>query len=97
MTEHKIWLNDWLQNTDNAVAYMEAAIDEGDNQGILTALRNVAEAKGGLAKVADLTGLSRETLYRTLSKNGNPQLNSLTAILQATGLRLSVKPLEQAV
>ena len=44
MREHKAWLNDWLQNTDNVVAYIEAAIDEGDKQGLLNALRNIVAA-----------------------------------------------------
>lgn len=69
---------------------MEAAIEEGDPAGILQALRNVAEARGGIARIAEKTGLNREALYRTLSKRGNPQLKSLAAILEATGLRLSV-------
>lgn len=83
-------LLEWLTNGENAAAYVEAAIDEGDPAGILQALRNVAEARGGVARVAEKTGLNREALYRTLSRRGNPQLKSLTAILDATGLRLSV-------
>jgi probable addiction module antidote protein len=47
---------------------------------------------GGIAALADKTGLSRETLYRTLSKKGNPRLDTLAAILAAYGLRLSVRP-----
>ena len=44
-----------------------------------------------MSVLAERTGLSRETLYRTLSKNGNPRLDTLTAILGALGLRLSVE------
>jgi probable addiction module antidote protein len=82
----------WLKDPENAAAYVEAALDEGDSAGLLQALRNIAEARGGLARIAEKTGLNRETLYRTLSRRGNPQLSSLTAILAATGLRLSVTP-----
>lgn len=57
-----------------------------------TALRTVADAAGGIAALAEKTGLSRETLYRTLSKKGNPRLDTLAAILAAYGLRLSVRP-----
>jgi probable addiction module antidote protein len=71
---------------------VEAAIEEGDPAGLMQALRNVAEAQGGVARIAERAGLSRETLYRTLSKRGNPQLKSLAAILGAAGLRLAVKP-----
>jgi probable addiction module antidote protein len=86
------WLLDWLKDAKNAAAYVQAAIEEGDPAGILQALRNVAEARGGIARIAEKTGLNREALYRTLSKRGNPQLKSLAAILDATGLRLCVTP-----
>lgn len=89
---HRPDLLAWLKDTENAAAYVEAAIEEGDAAGILQALRNVAEARGGIARIAEKTGLNREALYRTLSKRGNPQLKSLAAILEATGLRLSVTP-----
>lgn len=87
---HRPTLLAWLKNTENAAAYVEVAIEEGDPAFILQALRDVAEAHGGVARIAEKTGLNREALYRTLSKRGNPQLKSLTAILDATGLRLSV-------
>lgn len=82
----------WLKDSENAAAYVEAALAEGDSGDLLHALRNVAEARGGIAQIAERTGLNREALYRTLSKRGNPQLKSLAAILGATGLRLSVTP-----
>ena len=87
---HQPYLLAWLKDAENAAAYVEAAIELGDPAGVLQALRNVAEARGGVARIAEKTGLNRETLYRTLSKRGNPELKSLTAILDATGLRLSV-------
>ncbi len=45
---------------------------------------------GGIARIADLTGLNRQQLYRTLSENGNPELRSLSKILGVSGLRLAV-------
>jgi probable addiction module antidote protein len=83
-------LLEWLKDAENAAAYVDAAIEEGDPAGVLQALRNVADARGGVARIAAKTGLNRETLYRTLSRRGNPELKSLAAILKATGLRLSV-------
>ena len=82
----------WLKNPKNAAAYIEVALTEGDSGDLLHALRNVAEARGGIARIAERTGLNREALYRTLSKRGNPKLKSLAAILSANGLRLSVRP-----
>lgn len=89
---HRSQLLEWLKDAVNAAAYVEAALEEGDSTGLLQALRNVAEARGGVARIAKKTGLNREALYRTLSRRGNPQLKSLAAILSATGLRLSVTP-----
>lgn len=87
---HRPKLLEWLKDSRNAVAYVEAVLEEGDSTELMQALRNIAEAQGGIAAVAERAGLSRETLYRTLSKRGNPQLMSWTRILGATGLRLSV-------
>ena len=89
------YLLEWLKGPANAAAYVEAALEEGDPAGLLQALRNVAEARGGIARIAQQTGLNREALYRTLSKRGNPQLKNLAAILSATGLRLSVTPVQR--
>lgn len=87
---HRPHLLEWLKDAANAVAYIEAALEAGDAEGLLQALRNVAEAHGGVAYIARKTGLHREAFYRTLSKRGNPQLKSLAAILDATGLPLTV-------
>jgi probable addiction module antidote protein len=57
----------------------------------LLGLRDVVEAHGGMAQLANATGLNRETLYRTLSGNGNPRLSSLGLIIEALGLRLSIE------
>ena len=91
---HRPQLLEWLKDAANAAAYVEAALEEGDPAGLLQALRNVANSRGGVARIAEKTGLNRETLYRTLSRRGNPQLKNLAAILGATGLRLSVMPAE---
>lgn len=92
---HRPKLLEWLKDPKNAAAYVEAALEEGDPAGLLQALRNVAESRGGVAGIAEKTGLNREALYRTLSRRGNPQLKSLVAILGATGLRLSVTPAQR--
>jgi len=65
---------------------------DGDERAVPVALRTVADAVGGMTALAEKTGLSRETLYRTLSARGNPRLDTLAAILAAFGLRLSVQP-----
>jgi probable addiction module antidote protein len=54
-------------------------------------LRHIAEARGWLAKVAKDAGIQRESLYRALSNRGNPRLSTLSAVLKAVGLKLSVE------
>ena len=87
-----------LRDPATAAAYINAAAHEDDPSAFLQALRNVAEAPGGLTKIATRAGLNRQQLYRTLSSAGNPELRSLTRILEATGLQLVVtaKPVRSA-
>ncbi len=73
---------------------MEAVIAEGDQAAVMLALRQIAQAQGGMAEIARKAKLTREATYRILSKRGNPELKSLTALLRAAGLRLSVKPVD---
>lgn len=90
------WLIERLKDPREAAAYLEAAIEDGDQAVLMLALRQVAQAQGGIAKIARKSKLSREATYRMLSKSGNPELKSLTAILDAAGLRLAIRPAEQA-
>jgi len=83
---------DHLRNENEIAAYLEAVLEDGDPRAMPVALRTVADALGGLAVLAERTGLSRETLYRTLSEKGNPRYDTLTSILGAFGLRVSVAP-----
>jgi len=59
----------------------------------LLALKDVAEAYGGMGKLAKRTRLNRENLYRMLSKQGNPELLSLHRVLNGLGFRLKVEPI----
>lgn len=80
-----------LRSEADIAAYIEAMLQDGDARAVPVALRTVADAVGGMAALAKKTGLSRETLYRTLSERGNPRLDTLTAILAAFGIRLTVR------
>ncbi len=79
-----------------AVEYLKAALesldDPEDRGASLLMLRALAEAYGGLGSVAVQAGISRESLYRSLSPKGNPTLKTLAAVLNTMGLRLSVVP-----
>ena len=81
-----------LRDPELAAEYLSATIEDGTLADFLFALRNVAEAQGGLGAVADATHLNRQTMYRTLSSEGNPTLSTLLTILRAVGLHLAVTP-----
>lgn len=76
-----------------AAEYLRVAFEEMDEVGgesaFLAALRHVVEARGGMGAIADRSGLSRESLYRAISPDGNPTLKTLTAVIHATGLRFA--------
>ena len=78
-----------LRDPREAVEYLNAALEDGDPEVFLLALRDIAEAQGGVTEVAEAAKLNRENLYRMLSNRGNPELRSLDALLHALGFRLS--------
>lgn len=88
------WLIEKLKDHDEAVAYLNAALEEslkGDEESqhlFLIALRNVAEAYGGIGHLAKRAGIGRESLYKTLSENGNPKWHTLVSLVIALGLNL---------
>ena len=86
-----------LKDPQEAAAYLNTAMDEDDRAVFLLALRNVAEAHGGMALVAEKARLNRENLYRMLSKQGNPEIKSVLSLLRSMGLKLSIKPKDKAV
>jgi len=89
------WLIAQLKNPGEAAAYLETVLEEEDQAAIMLALRQVAQAQGGVAEIARKAKLTREATYKMLSKSGNPELRSLTAVLEAAGLRIAVKPIEK--
>jgi len=78
-----------LKDTAEAAAYLQAALEDEDPAVFLLALRQVAQAQG-MANVARKAHMGRESLYKTLSENGNPELRTINRLLHAMGLRLSV-------
>lgn len=80
-----------LKDPRHAQAYLNAALEDDDRRVFLLALRNVAEAHGGMTKLASLTHISREHIYRMLSEKGNPELSTLKNLLSALGLKLAIE------
>src|SRR5258705_974263 len=79
-------------NAKFAAEYLRAALEDvTEPRVLLIALRQLAEARGGIAKVAKAAGIERESLYRALSPRGNPRLSTLVAVTRAIGLKLTVE------
>jgi probable addiction module antidote protein len=76
-----------LDDEEAILAYLDAAMEDGDPVLIAAALGDVARARG-MSYVAQKTGMSRESLYRALSPEGNPELATVVRVMKALGLRL---------
>lgn len=78
---------EYIESTADALAYLDAALEDGDPQLVAAVLGDIARA-AGMTKIAAATGLGRESLYKSLSPNGNPELATVLKVMRATGLRL---------
>ena len=83
--------SDYLKTQKDVVAYLNAALEDGKPAVLLEALRNVAQTKGGMGALAKAAGVSRESLYRTLSRRGNPKIETIMELLRALGLKFTVE------
>ena len=82
-----------LKDPKVAAEYLEDILADGNMELFTAALKDVADARlGGMSALSKKTDLNRQQLYKTLSKNGNPRLNTLKEVLHAVGLRVSVTP-----
>ena len=79
-----------LKDPEEAVGYLNAVLETKDPRMFLVALRNVVEAQGGMLHLSRKIKMSRTNLYKMLSKNGHPEIQSLHKVLEAFGLSLSV-------
>ena len=78
------------------VAYLNAGLEDGDSAVLLEALSNVAQTRGGMGALAKAAGVSRESLYRTLSRRGNPKIETVMELMRALSLKLTVEPRKAA-
>jgi probable addiction module antidote protein len=76
-----------------AVEFLNSILEDGDHVELLIALRQMTRAFGGTATIARKAKLNRTQLYRMLSKQGNPEIRSVSAILKSMGMQLAVQPL----
>jgi probable addiction module antidote protein len=92
MTAYEEDLHEWLTDPQNAADYLNAVLEDGDKAAMLLALREVAQANGGMTEIAKRAHIKRESLYQMLSKRGNPELTSLFNVLHGMGLTITIQP-----
>ena len=87
-TKTRLWdAAEHLKSDEDMAAYLEAALEEGDPALVSAALGDIARAKG-MTDIARETGLGRESLYKALSPEGNPEFSTVLKVVKALGLRL---------
>lgn len=87
-TETRPWdAAEHLNTAADMAAYLEAALEDGDPTLITAVLGDIARAKG-MAQLARDTGLGRESLYKALSAEGNPEFATVLKVIRALGLKL---------
>ena len=95
MKSKKIKTRSWdvvehLETEEDITAYLEAVLDDGDPTLVSAALGDIARARG-MTEIAREAGLGRESLYKALSPEGNPEFATVMKVLRALGLSLHVK------
>jgi probable addiction module antidote protein len=80
---------EFLTDPETISAYLTLALESDDPRYIAKALGAIARARGGMAQLARETGITRESLYRALSENGNPELGTALKVMRALGVRLT--------
>jgi probable addiction module antidote protein len=83
---------DYLRTEDDIAAYLEAVMEENDPSLLAAALGDIARARN-MSQLAKEVGMSREGLYKALSGEGNPAFSTISKVVNALGLRLTVEPL----
>lgn len=80
---------DHLETSEDVALYLEAVFEDGDPALITLALGNIARSEG-MTEIAKATGLTRASLYKALSAEGNPEFATVLKVIQALGLKLTV-------
>ncbi|RJP32647.1 MAG: putative addiction module antidote protein [Candidatus Omnitrophota bacterium] len=93
---HDYMIENLRKYPEDMDVYLEIALEDFEKdknmEAFLLAIRNIAEAKEGMTQLAQKTNLTPQALYKALSPNGNPRLETIWSILNALGYRLSIRP-----
>jgi len=86
-----VWdMADHINTKEDVIAYLEAALEENDTALLLSVLGDIARSKG-MAQIAKDLNLARESLYRSLSQDGNPSFSTIVKVLDNLGFQLSIR------
>jgi probable addiction module antidote protein len=96
-TKYQDYLIEKLKSPEEAVGYLNAALEGGDISVFLLALQNVVKAQGGVSKIAQNANKSRTSLYKAFSKDGNPYLKNTATTLNAMNMHFEVVPNRKVV
>ena len=84
--------SEYLESEEDIAAYLNAVIEEGDPALLQAAIGDIAKARG-MARIAKEAGVSRESLYKSLSLSGNPSFRTIAKVSGALGLQLTFRPI----
>ena len=86
-----VWdMAEHINTKEDVAAYLEAALEENDTAFLLSVIGDIARSKG-MAQIAKDLNLARESLYRSLSQDGNPSFDTIVKVLDNLGFQLSVR------
>jgi probable addiction module antidote protein len=86
-----VWdMAEHINTREDVTAYLEAALEENDTALLLAVIGDIARSKG-MVQIAKELNLARESLYRSLSQDGNPSFNTVAKVLDNLGFQLSVR------
>ena len=91
METSKFDIADYLDSNEMIAEYLNAVLEDGNENEIITAIGNIAKVNG-MTKIAEETGLSRPSLYKALSDGSKPQFGTIMKVLKAVGGQIQVNP-----
>nr|WP_303780952.1 addiction module antidote protein [Bifidobacterium catenulatum] len=83
--------SEYIENEEDAIAYLNAAAETGDPALLQAAIGDIAKARG-MGQIAKEAGVGRESLYKSLNKEGNPSFRTIVKVVDALGGRLVIEP-----
>jgi probable addiction module antidote protein len=96
MKKYRDLVLEMMKDPEESTEYLKSSLDDyfidGNLEALLTAIKTVAKAQCGMTELSKKTSLNRQSLYKTLSKDGNPRIKTLWSVLNSLGYRLTLEP-----